>query len=527
LTKEFEGVLNLVRSDFNDALLYTTPKPAYFHLVFKHKIEMNLLSSSKCNNSSVISNQILRCENSYIQYEKIYRLLAELLSLAEKAKLQFAVVKGTSLNYLIYGERCCRSFNDLDVLVRPDDCAAFNNLLNDNGFYQIMGPTASASLITRYSRAFLALNARNFGSLNYGALPIPIRDHQDKPQYIAYRRDNTPNIEMHDGLYNFSTIAIDRMLKEAVLIIDRNTKYLTLSPTNAFLLLLSNTYENSESFFSNTHDAGAVLRDYVDLRYFFSKYRNIVDWRIVDRLVDEYNIRVLAEIVMGNLMKVYGRDVTYGCLKSIIPAESEWGIDILIRMDDADLCRRTVLAKMRNKWHDQGALSPLIVSHTEKTDSKNNFIPWNDHEDVMFKIEYNKNSFILYWEISNELHNANNVMLYQFKFFPLDESVKYTSYKVDISSYSGEYKAYGHNTSRHRLGAIRKVTDVPLPVTTIKIDQMLILQTIISFKELGVAEQPKEQNLCILPEIYIQHYGEIYHRFDRATETIIRKIVVV
>ncbi len=96
----------------------------------------------------------------------------------------------------------------------------------------------------------------------------------------------------------------------------------------------------------------------------------------------------------------------------------------------------------------------------------------------------------------------------------MEETFAYTSYKVDFCPYDGFYKAYGHSTKRHTLGAIRKEKGVFLPVSYFSCGELLILRMVLPFGKLDITGIPENHSLCVSPEIYRNHYGEIYHKLD-------------
>jgi hypothetical protein len=313
--------------------------------------------------------------------------------------------------------------------------------------------------------------------------------------------------------------AVDQMLEGAVRERAGERSYTTLNVEHTFILLLTNTFENSESFFSNTYDFGAVLRDYVDLRFFFDKYKGTLDWTGVENSIEGFGIHDIAETVMGNLRKVYGRDVTFGCLPSVKPAESEWGLGILERMRDADLCRGITIKAMRKRWLAEGSHSVCPVSEIRAGDAPE--ICLDDFKcaspsNALFNIAYTRDSFVLTWALPPIFYERKVSYLCQFKFFPLTDALAYTSYMVNFCSYNGVYKAYGRSTMRHRQGAVSAEAGTLLLVSRFSCGDKRILRTSLPFAELGMKDIPENGSLCVAAEIYKNHYGNIYHKLDAA-----------
>jgi hypothetical protein len=404
-----------------------------------------------------------------------------------------------------------RSFGDLDVLIRKEDAFELNRALNSSGFFQKIGLTSASTAKNTYARAFLAVHAKN-AHKTYQALPFPVKAQHNKPEYIPYVRKDMPRIEVHDGLYFLSESSVKAMLESAICITDDVGSFLTLNAEHTFILLLINTFENSESFYSNTYDFSATLRDYVDLRFFFEKYKDTLDWAKVAAIIQDFEISTIAGIVIGNLHKVYGRDVTSGSLPSVVPLESEWGVSIIDRMDDTDLSRRAALRGMRKRWLDEGSRSPIAVRKAEEQISLEKFHRSVHIDNICFNVEYTSDSFVLTLAVPPEMERESGDVLYQFMFFPVTDEVDYTSYKVAISVYNGEWKSYGRSTKRHRYDTLKGETNVSFPVTTFSCGDMCIFQTLVPFRELGIAFSPSKQSLCMAVDMYRKHFEDIYYQ---------------
>ena len=517
MTDEFPTLLEFVRSDFKDGSCFNNREISpeeMIRMMNKHKLDTAAYALGKDCLPSELSDRLGRFYAASIhKFNKIQNLVFQLEHKAGEAGLAFVVTKGIGLNDCIYGENIIRSFGDLDILVQSEDAGEFHRLFGTLGFYQKFGPTSSAPSSNRYARAFTAVHAGN-SDKTYRDLSFPVKTYQDKPEYLPYCRQDEPSIEMHDGLYYLSDLAVKKMLEETVRVKKEGSSYKTFDTEHTFILLLTNTYENSESFFSNTYDFGTVLRDYVDLRFIFAKYHSILDWRKIEKMINELEIHHIAEIVVGNLEKVYGKDVTLGCLPSVNPTESEWGTGILERMVDADLCRSSSLTVMRKRWLAEGTSAILPVSPVGNPMNLDDYHQCFSCGDALYHIEYTPDSFVLSWAIAPALQEKDASLLYQLRFFPLKEEFDYTSYKVDFSSYDGVYKACGHSTKRHTLGARRKEQRSSVFVSCFSCDDWLILQGILPFSELGIAGTPEKQSLCVSAEIYKYHYGEIYHKLN-------------
>ena len=428
------------------------------------------------------------------------------------------MIKGMALNHHIYGENQVRTFGDLDILVDHINALRLNQVLNENGFYQKIGPTSATSLSGRNARAFLALHAGTAGK-QCGSLPYPVKNHQDKPAYKPYQKEGHVNIEVHDGLYFFPQSYIETMLDQACWISEESTRYLSLDLEHTFLLLLTNVYQNSESFFSNTYDFDMMLRDYVDLRFFIKKHKNHLDWLKVEHILSALDIGDIVNIVIGNLLEIYDKGVTYGLLPFITPKQSLWNANILDRMQNTDLARQSALTVKRDEWRKKSRLVKIYTYKEDKMDNLDDFGRCPSCPKILYKMEYSKEKILLYWAIPSHVDDSS--LLFQFAFFPLVDIAPYTSYKVHLSRYNGEYKAYGH---RYNLGAIRKETKDDFAVLFTKRENVLIVQIKVPIALMGIDEALNGEKMCVTAEVYKKHYRDIYHRYrtDGGREEMLR-----
>jgi hypothetical protein len=517
MTDEFDAVLELVRSDFTAThrLSYDSlDLKMLLQLVESHKLGSYAACFAKGDLPTALTAQFAQIRQSAsAHFDKSQSLICQFDDMFRSEKLGFAVIKGVGLNHCVYDPTVVRAFGDIDILIKPEDAQSVHQLLKGAGFFQKRGITSTVSQPDRHSRAFLALTAKYVGS-TYDAPDFPIKGSQDQPQYKPYCRESDPSIEVHDGLYFLTDEAVQKMRSETVRIQTHEGTYMTLNPECTLILLLTNTYENSESFYGNTFDYGLVLRDYVDLRYFFEKYHKMLNWLRIEKLIDAFGIRRIASIVLGNLLDVYDRDVTHTCLPSIEPADSEWHVKILDRMKDLPLARASALRVARKHWLMEGSASPLCIHAAQRSSSSDTFIECETCNEVFFRIEYMHDTFMLSWSLPLLLWSQRDDFLYQIRFFPLSDEVPYTLYKVDFIPTSDGCGAYGHRTERYTRGATRKEKEGGASFSTSlrQHDRLIVVSAVVPFSILELRDVCKKQSLCVSVEIYRRHYKEIYHR---------------
>ena len=100
-----------------------------------------------------------------------------------------------------------------------------------------------------------------------------------------------------------------------------------------------------------------------------------------------------------------------GCLPSIPPLESEWGMSIIERMRDTDRSRKAALHVMRERWLAEGRNSLVPVYKAEKHVFLEKFQRSAHIPNVFFNIEYILDSFVLTWAIPSELEKEKGDML--------------------------------------------------------------------------------------------------------------------
>lgn len=526
---EFTAVLEMIRTDFADAgriALEVSDLQTFMQIIKDHRLGtyMSALAGESLP-SALVEPAASICASARRHYSEIRSLICRLTRLAENAGLRFIVIKGIGLNRAIYGADIVRSFGDLDILAAPEDAMGFHQLFTEAGFFQKFGMTRVVPKTNRCKRAHLAMRMKTFDARDNA--PFPVKAHQDKPEYKPYCIERASAVEMHDGLYFLSAAAVLKMRRESICTEAGEGGYQVLSPMHAFILLLTNTYENSESFFSNSYDFGIALRDYVDIRFFFKKYHNLLDWQRIEGLIDEFEIRTIAETVMGNLAEVYGRDVTEGCLPGIRPAASEWGVSVLDRMGDFELARSASLRVMRGRWLAEGAASPLYVCAAVPGAVANDYQACAFGSDARFHLTHTAGAFVIIWAISALSWERGDAFLYQLRFFPVTDAAAYTAYKADFFPDGDSGRAYGHSTKGYTLGAIRKETGYTLPLSVRRGGDMRFVQMELPFAQFGGIDVRKAHSLCVSAEVFNRHYEEIYHRMSAGMAGPAMRLIVL
>ena len=506
-TERFEIVLDLVRADFASSVSRLKEK------LYADTELMKLLVDEKVYGHMAVKGHFAgmieaeRWEYDLSQKHHDVRLLIKEMD-TWGLKDSFVVIKGYALNRMIYGDKKIRSFGDLDILIDPSEAQHFHDVLQENGFYQLTGPSSVNS--SRGSRALTALNAS--GAIRIASSSYPVKTSQDKVEYKAYHRPGSMRIEVHDGLCYIPRELTAKMLHEKVTAAaDETTEYNTLSPEHTFIFLLANTYENSESFYANTYDFDSNLGDYADIRYFISRYGEQMDWKSIDILIRGYGLEKMAGTVLGNLDRIYDRKISCGYLPGIPQQKSEWGVDILERMMDNRLSRQAALRVMRGVWDTAGRKDPYREGEA---------VTCETCPEVRYYIRVNEDKLELEWHIPEEMYSCGDMYLYQLSVYPLEDDAEYTIYKIDHGFYGSDPYSCGHSTKRYTAGAVRKNSKTHFDEDVLKKDDTTTVRISVPFEVMSLSSDERKSGWCFRGEVFFRHYGEYYHSFEKNRGTM-------
>lgn len=505
--------LESVRSDFADVNFQSSEMyENYVFLQFAEKHRLCSFLSKRCP-GTMLDDLRDAIDKPYAENTRkrgcAHEVLPEIAIRAQAADVRFAVIKGLAFERCVYGGEGLRDIGDIDILVAPEDAVSMHRVLLDMGYSQRKGPTSTGDVARKNPRAFIAAHAKQ-AIETFSTTEIPVKRHTGKPQYVPYIRQGSPSIELHDGFYHLAAEDI-RFVFNSGFMLYHNAGFPTFDERITFLFLLANTFENSESFFSNSYDFGAVLRDYVDIRFFFNKYHTSPIWEDVANLIEQFGLIHIAEVILGNLYEVYGRDVTYGVLPHFRPKGSDWGVGILDRMHDPGLARKVSLFALRNALQETAASAPFVVKSEGKMAIPDLFLPIRTCPNVQYGILHTLDVLILLWLLPHGFLDKERYLL-QFKFYPLVENIPYTAYKVDYCFYDDRYRAFGHKTHRFYTDAIRKTTNTELAAVECDLGPQHLLKIELPFDQLGLSKRPDDNDFCVSLDVLEQYCEHIYRR---------------
>ncbi|MDR3316250.1 MAG: nucleotidyltransferase family protein [Coriobacteriales bacterium] len=509
----YQLFLESLRDDFV-AADFPADKPrenqAFLQLVEKHRLHPFLFERCQSSMTDDLRGAISRLHTEDAKKrECAYRILSELVLKAQMTDVRFVVIKGLALEQCVYAEERRRDVGDIDILVPPENAVTMHEILLAMGYRQRKGPTSAKGSIRGKPRAFIAAHANQILD-TFSVTEVPIRRHSGKPQYAPYIRQGSSTIELHDGFYRLATENL-RCLFDHDLALSRNAGFPVFDVAATFLFLLINTYENSESFFSNNYDNKAILRDYVDMRFFFKRYRTSLIWSDIVQLIERFGLIHITEVILGNLLEIYGRDVTYGTLSHLHPKTSEWGVDILDRMQNPDLARKVSLLAFRHTLRGKTNPIPFVAQPEKNTMLPDLFMRVKASEEACYAIAHTSDSFTLLWLLPQRLKDGERYLL-QLRLYPLIEDIPYTAYKVDYCFYGDRHHAFGHTTHSLFDGAIRKETKTELTAVESDFGTHHLIRIKSPFSLLGLLKCPNDDDFCVSAELFEQHHEHIYHR---------------
>lgn len=166
-------------------LLKQAKKEGIFCPVYER---LTFLDSQKKILNDMIRNELKAAYYSYIsQSTDFYNQIKRFLESVEAAGLGILLLKGPTVDSLIYKDGLFRPRSDLDFTVREKDWPAFQNLLSRLGYYPDRAPLDYR--IPEY------VNSRIYSKEEEGALPLHIHRHVINNLYLMIKRDM--NISMN------------------------------------------------------------------------------------------------------------------------------------------------------------------------------------------------------------------------------------------------------------------------------------------------------------------------------------------
>jgi adenylate kinase family enzyme len=252
--------------------------------------------------------------------------------------IEYAVIKGASFEKVIYNNCGFRDVGDIDILIEPNYAQKAHHILSNMGYKQQLGPS-SGTINEEDRAAFVARIAQH----RFSESKTPIKRFPYKGEYCPYVIHGKPTIELHDGFRDLPNWYTHGIIFRA----SKNNNCITEDITDVFVLLLLNTYENSESFYSNYFDCKLVLRDFLDLAYMLTIEGEKLNWPKIISIIKKLNLEDKFGVVLNNLTELFPGKIELPT-KEIHLRKSLWGLTFVERLVNEDARKQAVLRIIKN-----------------------------------------------------------------------------------------------------------------------------------------------------------------------------------
>ncbi len=361
--------------------------------------------------------------------------MAVLRELQEKLlseNIEYAVIKGLAFERCIYGDLQARDVGDVDLLVEPGSLQAVADALTAMGYRQVGGPTSSVA-----GPAGRALAAVRAGQAAAGIGGGASRRRPASRELEPFVKADCPTVEVHDSFGKLPARYLSDMVQRAV----GSDLHLADDPLDVLVMLVANTYENSESFYANCFDGGPVLRDYLDLAAFFVGHGSDVDRNDAVALIRELGLEAEAGVVLANLEEVFGAGADGGLLAPVPRRSSRWGARVVERALDDALARERAVGGFRAELFERAAKAPVGVAEGEAGVAS---LRTGDMASCLLRDVDGG----LAVEFAVPAGGLGDDGLLQACLYPLEGEADFLAYKVDFGLYAGELRAYGRRAQR-------------------------------------------------------------------------------
>ncbi|MBD5469008.1 MAG: nucleotidyltransferase family protein [Lachnospiraceae bacterium] len=281
-----------------------TPKFNVGELVELRKIaERNSLMPVLCETGKEIWTEIGRREKSLDtrnMYESRIKMALPIFEEFEKENIEYAVLKGSYLADVAYGDMNIRDSNDIDILIRKEDIKRIKEICVVNGF--VSGKSdRKRKCIIHYNRtqevAF---------SLNTHQIATMVKTGSNH-YFDFYDTVLDCNFSLFWGGYNGKETPSNDFLRNRFKYVDSNgLAYFVLNMEYNLLQLCLHAYKEANGFFFIKAKGGLCLRAFLDIFYYVIECEDKLDWDILSKLIKEYELERYVYFVMSVIKELFG-----------------------------------------------------------------------------------------------------------------------------------------------------------------------------------------------------------------------------
>jgi hypothetical protein len=271
--------------------------------------------------------------------------------------------------------------------------------------------------------------------------------------------------------------------------------------------MITNTFENSESFYSNsyTEETDIVLRDYVDIDFFLRNKRNAVNWDRLSEMIFSFNIEEIAGTVLNNFEIVFRKGSLPNEMDFVKRSESKWGINILDRIRNPCKAKESCLAVMRRDWYRKACRSTIVFS-----DSKDNYYSCSNLLQVKYSVTITNDMLVISLLLSQLFLDNRDFVCIQFRLFPNSNSYSYISYRAVCYFENDMLIARGRKLKRHPHGLMVK-HDGSIALACIQEEHNdSYYRLYIPYNELEIDSVVSNLSFCFESKVFLKHYNELY-----------------
>ncbi len=501
MENSFNELLQLAKSDFCCGNRVADCDGLYW-MAKRHRLRLHVFAwLQTMGQGNVFCDVAADLQDERQRYECAKASLAKIVGCFNGRGISYAVIKGIALEKRIYGSKHLRDCGDIDLYVKAEDVLPAHFALIDLGYCQHDGMTSIGSG-GRFSRAFVAACASSERSELFRS-QRPLRRHPLKREYVPYSKIGFPTVEIHDGFYGFATDSSRRYLDDALAVVC--AEGIPSFPEDvSFLLLLVNTYENSESFFSNNFDYGIVLRDYVDIRFFVRRHLSSLDWGEVESAIFRLGLARVVGVMAGNYETLFGDGVLSRALPRIVPAKSSWGVDIAKRMKSPEVAKAASLKAFRQtlccaSGFSEGAkgLDGSLVLSDSRSKCVLSVLSNSIHAVISTSGSFFESEENLFW-----------ICIY-----PLSGECDHLAFVVDAGVYGETLRVFAHWSHRICSGAaVKKKTDTELPFAVSRDEGHAVVEVDVARQLFGEVERSWPSGMVVCAGSFERQYGRVYWR---------------
>ncbi len=402
--------------------------------------------------------------------------------LADENAIRYVVFKGISFSKIIYDDIYARQFHDIDILVEEDDMIKLDYIIRKNDYFQVY----------------------YFDSHNssFKLLPFPLLKDPGHHEYFEYciKLKNNEIIKLE--IARFLHIIKDRHISSfswGIQVLQINDFIIsTFDFYHTLLSLCENTYINSEEMCSSL--GKYMIRDYIDLYTFCSKYKNKINWDEFKEMAIKYDVLNQITIVFENLFQIYEDNWVLDIKEHLKKnhnynpyPELKWKNSFVNRIFSGMEGKIETIQQIKEKIFSK-PVSPLIsvsksrnIQECDLFDTNNYYYLENKYMlDLRFLISYDESNLFLLLNMDKRMYKNLNKYIFEFRVFDNDMGSRVMTTFVDISrnendivcGYCNSYDSFSSNDLRANELFKRCNGEI------INFDEISIIKTAVPFKDL-------------------------------------------